>query len=49
MATGGVVLDYHTVDWLPLRWVQLVVVLRAHTGMTEKGGGAGGAGCTRSG
>lgn len=31
MATGGVVLDYHTVDWLPLRWVQLVVVLRAHT------------------
>lgn len=42
MATGGVVLDYHTVDWLPLRWVQLVVVLRAHTGMTEKGGARAG-------
>ncbi|GAB0494931.1 hypothetical protein MMPV_006228 [Pyropia vietnamensis] len=31
MTTGGIVLDYHSVDWLPLRWVQLVVVLRAHT------------------
>lgn len=43
VAAGGVVLDYHSVDWLPLRWVQLVVVLRAHTGTAEKGwGGRGG-------
>lgn len=42
MAEGGVVLDHHSVDWLPLRWVQLVVVLRAHTGTRSGAGGVRG-------
>lgn len=31
MADGGVILDHHSSDWFPERWVQLVVVLRAST------------------
>ena len=29
MSAGGVVLDFHTCDFFPERWFQLVVVLRA--------------------
>lgn len=28
---GGVILDHHSSDWFPERWIQLVVVLRAST------------------
>jgi adenylate kinase len=28
MATGGIVLDFHTIDFFPERWVDVVVVLR---------------------
>lgn len=31
MTTGGVILDHHSCDWFPERWVQLVVVMRAKT------------------
>lgn len=31
MADGGVLLDHHSVDWFPERWIQLVVVLRTST------------------
>lgn len=31
MTDGGVVLDHHSCDWFPERWIQLVVVLRAST------------------
>lgn len=31
MADGGVVLDHHSSDWFPERWIQMVVVLRATT------------------
>lgn len=31
MATGGVILDHHSCDWYPERWIQLVLVLRAGT------------------
>lgn len=31
MTTGGIVLDHHSVDWFPERWVQIAVVLRART------------------
>lgn len=31
MADGGVVLDHHSSDWFPERWIQMAVVLRATT------------------
>lgn len=31
MSDGGVLLDHHSVDWFPERWVHLVIVLRAST------------------
>lgn len=31
VGTVGSILDHHSVDWFPERWVQLVVVLRAST------------------
>jgi adenylate kinase len=31
MVAGGNVLDYHTCEWFPERWFDLVVVLRADT------------------
>lgn len=31
MTDGGVVIDHHSSDWFPERWIQLVVVLRAST------------------
>lgn len=31
MVSGGVLLDHHSVDWFPERWIHLVVVLRAST------------------
>lgn len=31
MGIGGVLLDHHSCDWFPERWIQLVVVLRAST------------------
>eukprot|EP00172_Hildenbrandia_rubra_P002210 Plantae.Rhodophyta-Hildenbrandia_rubra.ctg291.p2 GENE.Plantae.Rhodophyta-Hildenbrandia_rubra.ctg291~~Plantae.Rhodophyta-Hildenbrandia_rubra.ctg291.p2 ORF type:complete len:182 (-),score=23.96 Plantae.Rhodophyta-Hildenbrandia_rubra.ctg291:2456-3001(-) len=31
MATGGVLLEHHSCDWFPERWIQLVVILRADT------------------
>lgn len=31
MTDGGVVLDHHSSDWFPERWIQIVVVLRAST------------------
>lgn len=31
MTDGGVILDHHSCDWFPERWIQIVVVLRAST------------------
>lgn len=31
MKDGGVVLDYHSVDWFPERWIQMAVVLQCRT------------------
>jgi len=31
MVDGAVVLDYHSCDWFPERWIQIVVVLRCNT------------------
>lgn len=31
MTDGGVILDHHSSDWFPERWIQVVVVLRAST------------------
>lgn len=31
MADGGVVLDHHSSDWFPERWIQMVVALRTTT------------------
>ncbi|KAI0564977.1 adenylate kinase [Gracilaria domingensis] len=31
MANGGIILDHHSCDWYPERWVQMVVCLRAST------------------
>lgn len=31
MTDGGVVLDHHSSDWFPERWIQIAVVLRAST------------------
>lgn len=31
MTEGGVVLDHHSSDWFPERWIQLVIVLRSDT------------------
>lgn len=31
MTDGGVILDHHSSDWFPERWIQLVVVLRTAT------------------
>lgn len=31
MSNGGVILDHHSCDWYPERWIQLAVVLRVET------------------
>lgn len=31
MASGAAILDHHSCDWYPERWIQLVIVLRART------------------
>ena len=31
MASGGVVLEHHSSDWFPQRWIQLVVIVKAKT------------------
>lgn len=31
MKDGGVILDHHSSDWFPERWIQVVVILRATT------------------
>lgn len=31
MADGGIILDHHSCDWYPERWIQMVICLRART------------------